>query len=279
MQELRQQYPLDGLLKAAGLARSTFYYQQKAQQVADKYAELKKIILKVFKYHKGNYGYRRVADEIREDYGQVVNYKTMRRLMGEMGLRSEQRPKKYKSFKGEVGATAPNHLDRQFDAVQPNEKLVTDITEFKVRGEKLYLSPVLDLYNGEIIAFEMNKRPVFEMVSSMIKKVFARLRPQDKPMLHSDQGWHYRMQQYRKQLEDRGVVQSMSRKGNCHDNAVMENFFGILKSEMFHRTKFSSVDQLQLAITSYIEYYNCKRIKSRLKGLSPVKYRIRYAIS
>lgn len=279
MQELRQQYPLDGLLKVAGLARSTFYYQQKAQQVVDKYAQLKEIILKVFTYHKGNYGYRRVADEIREDYGQVVNYKTMRRLMGEMGLRSEQRPKKYNSFKGEVGATAPNHLDRQFGADQPNEKLVTDITEFKVRGEKLYLSPVLDLYNGEIIAFEMNTRPLFEMVSCMIKKVFARLRPQDKPMLHSDQGWHYRMKQYRKQLEDRGVVQSMSRKGNCHDNAVMENFFGILKSEMFHRTKFSSIDQLRLAITSYIEYYNCKRIKSKLKGLSPVKYRIRHAIS
>lgn len=279
MQELRQQYPLAGLLELAGLASSTFYYQQKAQQAVDKYAQVKVIIRKVFQHHGGNYGYRRVADEIRAKYGQVVNYKTMRRLMGEMGLRSEQRPKKYNSFKGEVGVTAPNLMDRQFHADQPNEKLVTDITEFKVGGEKLYLSPVLDLYNGEIIAFEMNKRPMFEMVSTMIKKVFARLRPQDKPMLHSDQGWHYRMKSYRKQLDDRGVVQSMSRKGNCHDNASMESFFGVLKSEMFHRRKFSSIDQLQLAITRYIEYYNCERIKSKLKGLSPVEYRTRHAIS
>ena len=279
MQELRQQYPIAALLKLTGMARSTFYYQQKAQQAVDKYTQLKVIIRKVFKHHNGNYGYRRVADEIRKKYGLVANYKTMRRLMGEMGLRSEQRPKKYNSFKGDVGATAPNLMDRQFDADQPNAKLVTDITEFKVGGEKLYLSPVLDLYNGEIIAFEMNKRPVFEMVSCMIKKVFARLRPQDKPMLHSDQGWHYRMKSYRKQLEDRGVVQSMSRKGNCHDNAVMESFFGVLKSEMFHRTKFSGIDQLRLAIAKYIEYYNCERIKSRLKGLSPVEYRTQHAFS
>jgi transposase InsO family protein len=279
VQELRQKYPVTSLLTVAGLASSTFYYQRKAQQAVDKYAQLKNLIRDVFQHHGGNYGYRRVADEIRHKHGLVVNYKTMRRLMGEMGLRSEQRPKKYNSFKGEVGATAPNVMNRKFHSERPNEKLVTDITEFKVGGEKLYLSPVLDLFNGEIIAFEMNKRPVFEMVSSMIRKLFARLAPQDKPILHSDQGWHYRMKQYRKQLEDRGVVQSMSRKGNCHDNAVMESFFGVLKSEMFHRKKFNNIDQLRVAITSFIDYYNYERIKSRLKGLSPVEYRTQHATS
>ena len=136
---------------------------------------------------------------------------------------------------------------------------------------------MLDLYNGEIIAFQMHKRPKYELVGRMIKKALARLGPDEKPMLHSDQGWHYRMKQYTEALRERGLQQSMSRKANCYDNAVMENFFGILKSEMFYKQKFESINQLCRAIAAYIRYYNEERIKSRLGGLSPVQYRTRPA--
>lgn len=261
----------------AQLARSTFYYQLKVSGMEDPDAALKVTMGAIYQRHKGNYGYRRVTDALRMEHELVVNNKKVFRILGELGLRSTQRPKKYKSYKGEVGTAADNLLQRQFTAEAPHEKWTTDVTEFKCAGIKLYLSPVLDMYNGQIIAFQMNTRPKFELVSKMIKKAFATLRPQDKPMLHSDQGWHYRMKEYRETLAAHGVVQSMSRKANCLDNSVMENFFGILKSEMFHGKKFTSIATLRKAITEYIDYYNNDRIKSRLKGLSPVKYRVQYA--
>jgi putative transposase len=272
VQELRQQYPIAGLLKLAQLARSTFYYQQDLLRKDDKYRQLKETIKTVFERHKGRYGYRRITAAVRQ-LGNQVNHKTVQRLMGVLGLKSLVRQKKYRSFKGEVGQAAPNELQRQFKAEAANQKWVTDVTEFNVAGEKLYLSPVLDLYNGEIVAFETNKRPVFDMVSSMLKKALAKLQPREKPMLHSDQGWQYRMPAYQRQLRERQLVQSMSRKGNCHDNAAMESFFGVLKSEFFYLNKFNSVDELRDGLTEYIHYYNHDRIKLKLKGLSPVQYR------
>lgn len=263
---------MNGLLKLAGLARSTFYYQLKGQQAGDKYAGLKATIKTVFEQHKGRYGYRRVTAALRQ-LGQHVNHKTVQRLMGTLKLKSLVRPKKYKSFKGEVGQAAPNELQRQFEATAPNTKWVTDVTEFNVAGEKLFLSPVLDLYNGEIIAFETNRRPQFEMVTSMLTKAFSRLGLKDKPLLHSDQGWQYRMAAYRRELTERGIVQSMSRKGNCYDNAAMESFFAVLKSEFFYLNKFANIDQLEAGIADYIHYYNHERIKLKLGGLSPVQFR------
>jgi putative transposase len=168
---------------------------------------------------------------------------------------------------------APNVLQRQFHACGPNQKWVTDVTEFQVGGQKLYLSPVLDLYNGEIVAFETAKQPRFELVSSMLRKALAKLRPHERPLLHSDQGWQYHMPAYQRLLQGRALVQSMSRKGNCLDNAAMESFFAVLKSEFFHLEKFSSVDELQAGLKHYIHYYNHDRIKLKLKGLSPVQYR------
>jgi putative transposase len=272
VQELRQQYPTGGLLKLVGLARSTFYYQAGVQKAADKHAQLKVMIKAEYERHKGRYGYRRITAALRQ-LGQHVNNKTVQRLMGVLKLKSLVRPKKYKSFKGEVGQAAPNKLNRQFEATAPNEKWTTDVTEFNVGGEKMYLSPVLDLYNSEIVAFEMNRRPEFKLVTSMLTKACAKLGLTDKPMLHSDQGWQYRMSAYRAELKQRGMVQSMSRKGNCHDNATMESFFGVLKSELFYLTKFTSIDQLEAAIVSYIHYYNHDRIKLKLGGLSPVQFR------
>ena len=272
MQELRQQYPITDLLALAGLARSTFYYQQKAQLVGDKYADLKKSIRTLYERHQGRYGYRRITAALQQ-LGTFVNHKTIQRLMQELGLKSLVRIKKYRSYKGDVGRAAPNILQRQFDAQEANQKWVTDVTEFKVAGEKLYLSPVMDLYNGEIIAFETSRRPVFEMVGNMLKKAFAKLGVKDKLILHSDQGWQYRMPTYQRLLEQNQVEQSMSRKGNCLDNAAMESFFAVLKTEYFYLNKFTTVEELQDGLVEYIQYYNDDRIKLKLNGLSPVQYR------
>ncbi len=272
MLELRHQYPVAALLKLAGLARSTFYYQQKVRDSVDKYQQIKDSIREVFDRHKGRYGYRRITATLVQ-MGKRVNHKTIQRLMSQLGLKSLVRLKKYRSYKGGVGTAAPNILARQFDAQQINQKWVTDVTEFNVAGEKLYLSPVLDLYNGEIVAFETSRRPIFEMVSSMLKQAMTRLAPQDKPIIHSDQGWQYKMPTFKKMLKQQQITQSMSRKGNCLDNAAMESFFGTLKSEYFYLNKFSSYEELETGLKEYIHYYNNDRIKLKLKGLSPVQYR------
>lgn len=150
------------------------------------------------------------------------------------------------------------------------------MTEFNVRGEKLYLSPVLDLYNGEIVAYQMARRPLFDMVGTMLKKAFGRLKQSDKLILHSDQGWQYQMAVYRRLLENRSITQSMSSKGNCYDNAAMESFFGTLKAEFFYLNKFDNLDELEVDIKDYIRYYNHDRIKLKLHGMSPVKYRTQF---
>jgi putative transposase len=268
---LRQEHPVAVLLKIAGLSRSTFYYQTKVLKAGDGFAALKAQIRAIFDRHKGRYGYRRITAALKQT-GELVNHKTVQRLMQGLGLKSLVRPKKYRSYRGEL-AQSPNLLERQFQANQSNQKWVTDVTEFNVRGQKLYLSPVLDLYNGEIVAFEMQQRPTFSLVSNMLKTAFATLLDQQTPLLHSDQGWQYQMPAYRKQLVERGLFQSMSRKGNCLDNAAMESFFATLKSEFFYLQQFNSIEELQQGLRHYIHYYNHERIRLKLKGLSPVQYR------
>lgn len=276
MIELRPQYPLASLLRAAGLARSTFYYQQAALLVVDKYAAIKDQIKAIYDLHKGRYGYRRITATLRKQ-GNLINHKTVQRLMEELQLKSLVRLKKYRSYRGQVGQVAPNLLERNFNASSPNEKWVTDVTEFKVDGKKLYLSPVMDLFNGEILAYTTSKRPLFNMVGTMLSKAFARLGAQDRPVLHSDQGWQYQMDKYRQRLDEHAVTQSMSRKGNCLDNAAMESFFGTLKSEYFHLNSFISLEELEAGLRGYIRYYNQDRIRLKLDGLSPIEYRQRFA--
>lgn len=259
-------------MRLSGLARSTFYYQQKTLSSGDRHAALKVTIKSIFEAHKGRYGYRRVTAAIR-GCGEVVNHKTVQRLMVEMGLKSLVRPKKYRSYKGDIGCVAPNLLQRQFTADRMNQKWTTDVTEFNVAGEKLYLSPVMDLHNGEIIAFETARRPIFKLVKDMLDKALSTLDGANGPILHSDQGWHYRMPAWRRRLESGNITQSMSRKGNCLDNAAMESFFATLKSEFFHPNHFDSVESLREGIEDYIRYYNNDRIRMKLKGLSPVQYR------
>ncbi len=205
--------------------------------------------------------------------GHKINHKKVQRIMKELGLKSLVRMKKYRSYKGQVGKIAPNILERNFKAEKPNEKWVTDITEFKLCGEKLYLSPMLDLFNGEIIAYTIDSRPTYSLVSKMLEKSFQQLTEEDELLIHSDQGWHYQMKKYRHALKERKITQSISRKGNCYDNAVIESFFGIMKSEFLYLKDFESIEHFKQEFEKYIDYYNHKRIKAKLKGMSPVQYR------
>ncbi|MDS1495443.1 IS3 family transposase [Shigella dysenteriae] len=263
------------LLKAAGLARSTLYYQLSLQKAKDKYADVKQLIASIFHEHRGCYGYRRIHCELQKR-GLKFSGKTVRKLMQQLGLKSPVRLKKYRSYRGNMGLAAENILQRQFKAEAPCEKWVTDITEFRAGGQKLYLSPILDLFNGEIVAWETACRPTEELVKRMLNKGLESLAEGEKPLLHSDQGWHYRIKSYQSALADKGLVQSMSRKGNCLDNAVMENFFGHLKEEIYYRRDYRSVEELENAVNEYITYWNQKRIKLSLGGLSPVEYRAEY---
>jgi putative transposase len=273
--ELRHKFDLNLLLSQTNMARSNFYYHQKKIKSVDKYQVIKELIKTIYHKHKGRYGYRRITDEL-NNQGVLINHKTVLRLMKLLGLKSLIRLKKYKSYKGEQGKIAPNILKRNFKAVAPNQKWATDITEFNVSGQKLYLSPIIDLYNQEIISYELTERPVFNQVIMMLKKAFKKIPNNTNLTLHSDQGWQYQMKQYQYLLKEKGIVQSMSRKGNCLDNAIIENFFGILKSELFYLKKYSSLDQLKKEINEYINYYNNDRIKSNLNKMSPIQYRAHY---
>ena len=273
--ELRHKYDLDLLLDRMSMARSSFYYHQKRTQNKDKYQEIKELIKTIYDKHKGRFGYRRITLMLKQK-GIVINHKTVLRLMKTLGLKSVIRIKKYKSYKGEQGKIAPNILQRNFKATRPNEKWATDVTEFNVSGNKLYLSPIIDLFNGEIISYELSKRPNFAQIVTMLKKSFKKLPNKTDLILHSDQGWQYQMKQYQGILKEKGIKQSMSRKGNCLDNAVIENFFGILKSELFYLKKYKSINELKNEIKEYIDYYNNERIKLNLKGMSPIQYRAHY---
>lgn len=270
--ELRPDHKLAHLLCTAGMARSVYYYWRNAQKRPDTYVDEKRRIATIYHQHKGRYGYRRIMWTLRAQ-DCWLNHKTVQKLMKQLGLKATVRPKRYRSYQGVLSQIAPNVLDRRFEATEPNTKWVTDVTEFNVGGQRVFLSPILDLYNQEIVSYEIAKTPNQNMVMTMLQKAFKRLKGKEKLLLHSDQGWQYQMAGYRKALSERDITLSMSRRGNCHDNAVMENFFGILKSECFHGHRFDHVDSLIKELKNYINYYNHERIKVKLKGLSPVQYR------
>ena len=274
--ELRPKFSLDILLSCMKMARSTFYYYLKGGNQQDKYIQLKEVIKSTYSVHKGRYGYRRITLSIRKD-GYKVNQKTVYRLMGDLGLKSSIRVKKYRSYRGEHGKIAQNVLERNFKAAKPFQKWSTDVTEFRVKDKKLYLSPIIDLFNQEIISYNLSDRPNFHGIMDMLDRAIGKLNTGSSGLiLHSDQGWQYQMIQYQKKLKQNGIIQSMSRKGNCLDNAIIENFFGTLKSELYYQNKYESTDQLQQDIREYIEYYNNNRIKLNLNGMSPMEYRAHY---
>ncbi len=228
--------------------------------------------------HKERYGYRRITLELRNQ-GYDVNHKKVYRIMVKLGLKPLKRNKrKYSSYKGTVGKIADNLIERDFEADKPNEKWYTDVTEFNLRGEKIYLSPIIDGFNQEVISHNISKSPNLEQINDMLNKAFCKTDDKDLEDLifHSDQGWQYQHQSYQKQLKNKGIKQSMSRKGNSMYNGLMENFFGLLKTKMFYdqENNYKTIDDLIIAINDYIYYYNHDRIKVKLKGLSPVNYRL-----
>lgn len=240
-----------------------------------KYIKEKDLIKQIFEENKARYGYRRITAELKHR-GVVLNHKTVLKLMNELGLHNERKKvAKYNSYQGVVGKTAPNILDRHFDATVPDKFWCTDITEFKTNEGKVYLSPIKDLCTGEIISYRYSASPNLDLVVNMINDAISTHQDISNLMLHSDQGWHYQHMTFVNLLKINNITQSMSRKGNCLDNSLMENFFGIMKNEMFygHEYEFKSLDELEQAMIEYIDYYNNKRITSKLKGLSPYLYR------
>lgn len=272
IQKLRREFPLAVLLEIAHLPRATFYYHLRRQNKPDKYEVAKAEIIAIYHENKGRYGYRRITIELNKR-NITLNHKTVQKLMKELGLVCRVRMKKYRSYKGAVGKIAPNLLNRDFVADRPNQKWVTDVTEFNLFGKKLYLSPILDLYSSDLISYTISEHPVLNMVTTMLDKAFTQIPDGINLILHSDQGWQYQHKQYQRMLQKKGIQQSMSRKGNCLDNAVMENFFGLLKSELLYLQEFDSMEHFKSELIDYLDYYNNERIKAKLKGLPPAIHR------
>ncbi len=248
------------------LSRSSYYYQLNRLRSVDREATLKKEIKAIFKEHKGRYGYRRICLELR-NRGYHINHKKVQRLLRVLGLKATIRRKRhYSSYRGEVGKKADNLIQRDFRANKPYQKVYTDVTEFSIASGKLYLSPVLDGFNSEIISYDISTSPNMYQLQRMLKQSFPKDNYQG-AILHSDQGWQYQHDYYHRFLNSKGIHPSMSRKGNSPDNGMMESFFGILKSELFygHEHEFKSLKQLKRAIEDSIHYYNHKRIKVNLK--------------
>jgi putative transposase len=270
--ELRHKHKLSLLFEVSGLPKATYYYYVKRMDTQDKYSEIKEQITAIYAENRGRVGYRRITLELR-NRGYCINHKTVQKLMKSMGLVCRVRMKKYQSYKGEAGKVAPNLLERNFEADKPDQKWVTDVTEFSLFGEKLYLSPILDLCSRDLIAYTIVDRPSLWMVTDMVNQAFENLPDETNLILHSDQGWQYQHKHYQRLLKDKGVRQSMSRKGNCLDNAVMENFFGLLKSELLYLQNFESLEHFRAELVGYLDYYNNRRIKAKLKGLTPAQHR------
>ena len=263
---------MDTLLKISSLARSTFYYHLNARKT-DKYSETKQVIKEVFSENDGRYGYRRIT-YILHTKGIKINHKTVLKLMKSMKIRGKMRKnEQYHSYKGEVGKVADNLLQRDFNAAEPFEKLATDVTQFKVKDKKIYLSPIMGLYNNEIVAYSISLHPDLAQTREMLEELSERLPQGAKPVLHSDQGWQYQHAIFQRYLKEHNITQSMSRKSNRMDNGAMECFFGRLKVEMYYGEKFESADDFIQKLHKYIFYWNNKRISRKLKGMSPVQYR------
>lgn len=272
---LKADYPLPVLLRAAGLTRSTFFYHQARLTRPDPHAELKTAITEAFEAARGRYGHRRVHDVLTRQ-GRQVAKKTVLKLMNILRLVCKvRRARRYRSWLGQTGTTAQNVLNREFSASAPDTKWVTDVTEFRIGDRKLYLSPIIDLFDRSVIAYTHGPSASLELTNSSLRAAIATL-PADaqaRPLVHSDQGFQYQHASWRRLLADAGLTQSMSRRGNCLDNSIAENFFGHLKEELFHHNKFDTVTEFTTALDDYLDWYNTTRISTTLKGLSPVEYR------
>ena len=269
---LKADFRLDVLLGVAGLARSTFFYQQARLVRPDPHGELDARIRTAFAQAKGRYGHRRIHREL-GNTGWHVAKKTVLARMRTLGLSCQvRRRKRVSTARGASGTTVENTLNRAFTASAPNQKWVTDLTELRVGEEKRYLSPVMDLFDRQIIAYALGPSPNLAVTTAALRQALATLGPAEQPLVHTDQGFQYQHRVWRRLLAEAGATPSMSRKGNCLDNAVIESFFGHLKSELFLE-RFQSIDALETAVHAYIQWYNHERTSATLRGLSPVQYR------
>ncbi len=232
--ELRVQYPLKILLCISGIKRSTYYFYLNKKDIDIKNKNIIDKIKEIYQNNNGRYGYRRITLELKNQ-GFTVNHKKVLRLMNKLGIHSIIRKKrKYSSYRGTIGKIADNKIERNFEAEKSNEKWFTDVTEFNLRGQKLYLSPILDAYGRYIVSYNISTSPNSYQIIDMLDKAFQKNKELDNLIIHSDQGWQYQHKFYTNKLKERNITQSMSRKGNSLDNGLMESFFGILKSEMFY---------------------------------------------
>ena len=258
------------MLEKLDLKRSTYYYNL-SHPKPDRYADVRPLVREAFSRTANGMGYRQVALVLRNEQGLRISGKTVLRIMREEGLRCRIRRRGYSSYKGDRGKVARNVLDRDFSSDAPMRKLVTDVTEFAQPWGKAYLSPVMDLYNNEIVAWSVSEHPNMAQVDEMMAMLEPRL---DGPaLLHSDQGWQYQQKSYRVKLAKLGITQSMSRKATCLDNACMEGFFGHMKDEFYRDRRFESFESFKAELDAYIDYWNTRRYQARLKGMAPVQYR------
>nr|WP_245831954.1 IS3 family transposase [Oceanobacillus senegalensis] len=274
--ELKEEFKLKDVLQIVGIPESSYHYHIKIMMKENPDQDLERLIQSIFNEHNGNYGYRRIHLELR-NRGHKVNHKKVQRIMKKLGLKGKKfwtKTRKYRSYKGTIGKVAKNRINRRFYTNVPLQKLTTDITEFKCTDGKLYLNPIMDMFNGEIISFGINRRPNLELVMKPLNETLEIVKESKyRTTIHSDQGWHYQHRKWVETLKVNKIFQSMSRKGNCLDNSPMENFFGLLKQEMYHGEALCSFKELKNKIEKHIVYYNNKRIKQKLAGMSPVQYR------
>lgn len=272
---LKNKYSLPTLCRKLNLAKSSYYYQEKAIHAEDKYFNLRQKIIQLFHDNRDIFGYRKIHMLLRKE-GTIVSEKIVRRIMKEEALIVKQRHKqKYNSYKGEITPAVDNVINRDFHAEKPNQKWLTDITEFSIKAGKVYLSPLIDCLDGMPVSWTIGVSPNAELVNTMLKKAIATLDPEEKPIVHSDRGCHYRWPEWIKIMEDAGLVRSMSKKGCSPDNSACEGFFGHLKTEMFYGRNWDqySIDEFIHEVDSYMHWYCKDRIKSTLGGLSPLDYR------
>lgn len=257
------------------MSKSTYYFElSKINVVELRNKTLMSIIREIFTHHKGRYGVRRVYGEL-VNLGFRVNHKRVQRLMRVMRLAGKRPKEKYHSYLGEVGRVAANVINRDFTTTAPLQKWTTDVSQFTFQWGKCYLSPILDMHTNEIISYDLSLHPDLKQVKRMLDKAFKRFRMVEGLVFHSDQGWQYRHAYFISSLKEHGIIQSMSRKGNCYDNGIMESFFGRLKNEMYygHEHEFSSFTEFARALKEYIYYYNNERIQKKTGWMSPAKYR------
>ena len=277
IKELREEgYQLKYLLKAMCLSRSTYYYEVSKEDVVAKRSEaVASVIREIFEHNKGRYGVRRVHHEL-INRGYKVNHKKVQRLMHCMDLKGKRPKEKYHSYQGEVGKVADNLINRDFSTTKPLQKWTTDVSQFNLSWGKCYLSPILDMHTNEVISYDLSLSPNMEQIRRMLDKGLSRFSSLNGLIFHSDQGWQYQHAYFRNTIEKRGIIQSMSRKGNCYDNSIMETFFGRLKNEMFYgyEKDYKSYEEFSKAMAKYIDYYNNERIQAKTKWMPPVKYRL-----